>query len=255
MHIRSIKPDFFRHEGLFRLEKETGFPMRIVFAGLWCAADREGRFDWKPNILKLDILPWDDCDFGKVLDCLERAGFVVRYEIGGKPYGHIPTFLTHQHVPPKEAASKIPMPTFATTRQLPGSSSAVLVEPDCNSRLEWNGMERNGMEGSEASVATSQPPTEDIFDSSDWRDLKQIPSSTRKIWIRTYGEDIVRTQLPLIYAAWTSDPLRQLQGNVEKYIRSWLQNSFEREKKTRDSPRYGPSGEVDFAKVMAKGEK
>ena len=42
--IRTIKPEFFRHEGLYELEQETGFAIRVAFAGLWTACDREGRF-------------------------------------------------------------------------------------------------------------------------------------------------------------------------------------------------------------------
>ena len=45
--IRTIKPEFFRHEALYEAEHETGLPLRVAYAGLWTAADREGRFQWK----------------------------------------------------------------------------------------------------------------------------------------------------------------------------------------------------------------
>jgi hypothetical protein len=51
--IRTVKPDLFRHEGLFDAERASGLPLRIAFAGLWTAADREGRFAWSPRTLKL----------------------------------------------------------------------------------------------------------------------------------------------------------------------------------------------------------
>jgi hypothetical protein len=66
--IRTIKPEFFRHADLYEAEKETGLPLRLAFAGLWTAADREGRFKWRPRELKLDCLPHDDVDFSRVLD-------------------------------------------------------------------------------------------------------------------------------------------------------------------------------------------
>ena len=28
-HIRTVKPSFFTHEGLYDLERETGLPMRV----------------------------------------------------------------------------------------------------------------------------------------------------------------------------------------------------------------------------------
>ncbi len=58
--IRTIKPEFFLHEGLHDL----GDPLaRLAFIGLWCYSDRAGRFRWKPRALKILILPYDDCDF------------------------------------------------------------------------------------------------------------------------------------------------------------------------------------------------
>ena len=54
--IRTIKPEFFRHEALFEAEHRAGLPLRLAFAGLWTAADREGRFKWRPRQLKLDVL-------------------------------------------------------------------------------------------------------------------------------------------------------------------------------------------------------
>ncbi len=55
--IRTIKPEFFLHDELFELEKETGLPVRLAFIGLWTQCDREGRFKWRPLRLKAAILP------------------------------------------------------------------------------------------------------------------------------------------------------------------------------------------------------
>jgi hypothetical protein len=108
--IRTIKPDFFRHSGLYRLEKETGLPIRVAFAGLWTAADREGRFRWDPEVLKLDALPFDQVDFSMVLDALAGAGHIRRYASGGKHYGSIPSWKEHQVINIREAKSSIPSP-------------------------------------------------------------------------------------------------------------------------------------------------
>lgn len=108
--IRTIKPDFFRHEALYEAERATGLPLRVAFAGLWTAADREGRFRWAPRQLKLDCLPYDDVDFSSVLDALERYGFVRRYEVGGVTYGEVPSWHAHQAINQREAQSKIPAP-------------------------------------------------------------------------------------------------------------------------------------------------
>lgn len=108
MRIRTIKPEFFTHEGLFDAEQASKLPLRISFAGLWCAADREGRFKWEPRRLGVQILPYDKLDFANILSALEAAGFIVRY--GNGQFGWIPSFLSHQCVNIREAKSKIPSP-------------------------------------------------------------------------------------------------------------------------------------------------
>lgn len=102
--IRSIKPEFFRHEGLQDLEAANpGSYVMLVFAGLWGHCDKAGRFVWKPRTLKLDVLPFLDFDMEATLAILEAAGFVRRYFVEGKEYGAVPTFETHQRISGKEA--------------------------------------------------------------------------------------------------------------------------------------------------------
>jgi len=106
--IRTIKPEFFRNAKLYRAEVESGLPLRLAFAGLWTAADREGRFVWRPDELKLDALPYDPIDFAKILDALAERGYIIRYEIDGQTYGAIPSWNKHQIVNHREAVSRIP---------------------------------------------------------------------------------------------------------------------------------------------------
>ena len=48
MRARNIKPGFFRDEQLMQVP-----PLgRILFAGLWCLADREGRLPDRPAQIK-----------------------------------------------------------------------------------------------------------------------------------------------------------------------------------------------------------
>ena len=67
MRIRTIKPEFFLHEGLFEAERAAKLPLRLAFSGLWCAADREGRFKREPRRLGVQVLPYDSVDFWIVL--------------------------------------------------------------------------------------------------------------------------------------------------------------------------------------------
>ena len=110
MRIRTVKPEFFSHEELFELEVETSLPIRVCFIGLWCAADREGRFRWQPRRLKSQIAPYDEIDFSRVLDALATRGFICRYACPTGEYGWIPTFSKHQVINNRERASDLPDP-------------------------------------------------------------------------------------------------------------------------------------------------
>lgn len=135
--IRTIKPEFFKHEELYIAEKEEKLPLRIAFAGLWCASDREGRFKWRPNQLKLDVLPYDTCDFSRVLDALATRGFIEEYSSeDGQNYGFIPSFTQHQVINNRESQSLIPSPFDACSTR----------DPRGLCMLKGKGKERKGKE-------------------------------------------------------------------------------------------------------------
>ncbi len=105
--IRTVKPSFFRHEGLQDLEAQhPGQYVMLVFAGLWTQADKEGRFEYRPRQLHLDILPFLPFDFKETLNLLRDAGFICHYEAKGKAYGVIPSFSEHQRISGKEAQAE-----------------------------------------------------------------------------------------------------------------------------------------------------
>ncbi len=106
--IRTIKPEFFKHEDLYGAEIDSGLPIRIAFAGLWTQCDREGRFRWRWRQLKTDILPYDDIEFSRVLDALATRGFIVKYASNGEDFGHIPSWHKHQVMNNREKDSEFP---------------------------------------------------------------------------------------------------------------------------------------------------
>jgi len=110
MRIRTIKPEFFLHEGLFEAERAAKLPLRLAFAGLWCAADRDGRFKWEPRRLGVQVLPYDAVDFSRVMDALMTRGFIRKYTSGTSEYGVIPTFKAHQVINNRERESELPEP-------------------------------------------------------------------------------------------------------------------------------------------------
>jgi hypothetical protein len=113
--IRTIKPEFFTSEDIFGLTPLA----RLFYVSLWCEADREGRLEWKVGTLKARYLPADNCDINSLAQELIDMGLIVLYEVDGKKYAEIPTFVEHQIINNREAESKIParVPHASTTRE------------------------------------------------------------------------------------------------------------------------------------------
>jgi len=101
---RDLRPGFFKNEELADLEPLA----RLLFAGLWNHCDREGRLEDRPRKLKMEILPWDECDINQLLNLLQEKKFIVRYEVDGQKCIWVPTFKKNQRVHPKEPASALP---------------------------------------------------------------------------------------------------------------------------------------------------
>lgn len=147
--IRTVKPEVCLHDGLFELEQETGLPIRFAYIGLWTQADREGRFRWQPRKLKVQLLPYDELDFGDVLNALERGGFIIRYCLKGDPgnvYGCIPSFSRHQVINNREKPSDIPDP-YASDCEITTSTRAPRVPHACPTESQVCAGEGKGREG------------------------------------------------------------------------------------------------------------
>jgi len=169
--IRTIKPEFFLHEHLYDLEKTAKLPVRLAFAGLWCQADRDGRFAWRPRRLKTQILPYDDLDFEMILNFLVDGKFVQKYEVAGKIYGLIPTFHDHQVINHRESKSNIPSPLMPRHTQ--------------ESTGHAHDLYRGEREGKGKGKERNNPPTplgggkESNVEISSQVDSKEIKSLTR----------------------------------------------------------------------------
>lgn len=141
--IRTIKPELARHEGLFELERASGFPIRLAWALLPTICDREGRFKWRPRAMKYDILPYDELDFAALLDVLRAAGLLVKYRVGDDWYGVIPTFTKHQHVNSRELDSVLPGPD-AADETMTRAARVEDASADRNSPARGEGKGREG---------------------------------------------------------------------------------------------------------------
>ena len=121
MRSRNIKPNFFKNEVLAECDPLA----RILYEGLWCMADREGRLECRPKRIKAEVLPYDNCNIDKLLNILVSKNFITIYTVDKADYILIPSFKKHQNPHIKEAASVLPAPIDEVPRTMPVLSGEI----------------------------------------------------------------------------------------------------------------------------------
>ncbi len=104
MRSRNIKPGFFKNEDIADCDPYA----RLLFIGMWCLADREGRLEYRPKRIKAEIFPYDKVDIDKMMEQLTTRGFVFLY--GNGEYLQVVNFKKHQNCHIKEQESTIQAP-------------------------------------------------------------------------------------------------------------------------------------------------
>ncbi|MDN0105246.1 hypothetical protein [Yersinia bercovieri] len=128
---RNIKPGFFTNDEL----AECSPYARLLFAGLWTIADKEGRLDDRPKKIKALVLPFDNVDCDELLQQLHQHNFITRYSVDGGAYVQINNWKKHQNPHCKESASEIPEQVMQPieTKEAPDKYGASTVqEPEQN---------------------------------------------------------------------------------------------------------------------------
>lgn len=188
--IRYLKPEFFLDEDVAALS----FPARLLFQGLWVLADREGRLEDRPALIRVQVFPYEgDILIGDLLDELARerkhspGAFIRRYSVDGQRFIQINSFSAHQKPHPREAASAIPAYKEDTGRKKARPSRAKVLpgqEKDVSSRMGNGEGEGNGEWGREGAGTPPDPPRE-LTD--DERAEKEIRAQTGILERRLYA--------------------------------------------------------------------
>lgn len=111
---RNIKPGFFTNELLGTFDPIIS----LLFAGLWCLADKDGILEDRPLRIKAELFPYrDGLDVNGYLTVLEQSGFVTRYVVSGSRYIMINEFEKHQHPHHTEKPRGYPKPQEKSREQ------------------------------------------------------------------------------------------------------------------------------------------
>jgi hypothetical protein len=110
MRARNVNPGLFINE---ILGTEDPY-MAILFSGLWCLADREGRLEDRPRKIHAGIFPYrsiTDVDTNDLLDKLQGYAFIIRYQVDSESFIQIVNWHKYQNPHHMETPSIIPPPS------------------------------------------------------------------------------------------------------------------------------------------------
>ena len=160
--IRTVKPEFWSDEKLAECSRDA----RLLFIGTWNFADDEGRMEYSPKRLKMQIFPGDTIDVAPLVTELAKAGLVILYRVADRDYLQIPRFRKHQRIDhPQPSTAPAPSQEHSATVRgtFPESSANALrtfSESSGNDRgalaPEGNGREWNGREESKAKTCAPE---------------------------------------------------------------------------------------------------
>lgn len=115
--MRSVKPEFWTDRKLARISRDA----RLLYIALWNQADEWARVHGDTRYVKGHCLPYDDdlslTAVDRLLDELDDAGHVQRYEAEGDPYLFLPKLAKHQRLEPAKVPSRLPEPPKPGTRK------------------------------------------------------------------------------------------------------------------------------------------
>ena len=206
--IRSIKPDIWTDEHFVELSPLA----RLLFIGLWNFADDDGRMEYSPTRIKLQILPADSCDISELLGEIRGKHRVVVYEVDGKEYLQVVNFTKHQKVD-KRTPSKYP------EQQAKPAESRRIV-PTEGKGMEGKGGEGNGRDSTVANATVAKPevppcPHEQIIELYH----RILPTAPRVVsW--------TPTRKGYLQARWRESRNRQLLAWWEQFFKDVAESDF-----------------------------
>lgn len=235
---RSIKPGFFANDDLAEMRPLV----RLLFAGLWCLADRDGRLLDRPKKIKADVMAYDSLNVEAALKQLAAKGFIVRYEVDGQRVIQVCNWLKHQHPHPQETPSELPPPPGSIPDfDPPSSGSEITPKPDAD-RLN-TGVNPSGTSSSgTSSSGTSSSGVVDAAAALEVDDDFKLGLEDQ-FWEQLGGREAVRIKI----AAALGHKSRLNTTDLRAYLRNWLLGDVERSNSRRAPPvrRNGSASDQD----------
>lgn len=125
---RNIKPSFFKNDELAELNPLA----RLLFIGMWSIADFKGDFVWREKRVKVEILPYDNCDVKELAINLDKSGFIRFYSDEELIYCNVVNFAAHQNPHKNERAKGSEIPEFTESMRQAIDLKGLTINRDKN---------------------------------------------------------------------------------------------------------------------------
>jgi len=227
MRIRSLKPDFWKHQVMCEQAPEV----RLLAIGLLNLADDEGYFLAHPSLIRGELMPFAENlkSIPKMLAALEAIGYVkLSKTADGRDVGHVVSFHKHQVIQ-RPKASKISEPSEIDQRRIideslthtPRLNDATVQEQGTGNREEEQGT------GFKLDPVGSEPAAPVPFWSlkTSWQGCGEL---VLREWAEAYPACDITRQLLAMDQWLKSNPLKAKKSNWRKFITTWLQKEQDR---------------------------
>lgn len=237
---RLLKPEFFRSEDVCALPPMT----RLMFAGLWTLADKDGRLLDRPRRIGVDLFPFDDVDAADMLTQIAAVGLIVRYAADGKNIIQVTGFAKHQAPHFREPSLGLPEPTSDDVRQSLDSSGLAQEFPEqasANSPLPDPVSDPVPKAScSEPPSAPSEPPILD-FPTAGKPDRWGLTSGLVRTWQGLFPGVAIELECRAALAWVLANPAKKKTANgMPRFLVSWLGRSQNRGAGGFGQPRGSP---------------
>lgn len=232
LRSRIVRESFFSSEQVLACSPLA----RLLFIGLWCLADREGRLEDRPRQIKNLIFPEDKVDIGERLTELVKARLIARYEAEEQAFIWIPKFLDNQNVNSHEKPSILPVPDASIQKHMQASASIC----DPASRVgKGNGEDRgNGRgEGEDPKWAAEDLWLQNFLEHEQTAfNGVHLPTLLDNDWWNAVADATNGIDQPFLSAefakmrAWMIEKPNRVPtpNGTKKFVRGWLERAADR---------------------------
>lgn len=220
---RNIKPSFFQNEELGELSPIT----RLAFIGMWTIADFKGCIEFRPKRLKIQLLPYDNCDLEEIAINLDKSGLIRLYSVQGQQYIKIINFEKHQnpHKNEREAGSEIP--DYTVEASVHAGFKGFQNNPEENGTAPADSLflipssltplpERRAAPRASRLPQEWTPSPDDLHYCKTTRpdlDARKVAENFRDYWLAKAGKDASKMDWSLVWKSWVRKESAQKGGS------------------------------------------